>query len=109
MEVPQSLHQLKSAASPQDQLAALKQLKNDIIGHEQKKEAIIRNGVVAELVRALESAVKSRGKKKSLLHDSLTGLSAKPGSDKLVEWDFEDQVRIQSVFIVTSLAHGKLC
>jgi hypothetical protein len=117
LEVPQSLEQLRSSTSIEQQLASLKQLKNDIIGHEQRKEAIIRHGVVEQLVKGLAGSglspgslsgaagvaatVRARGKKRSSRHGPVdeerwTG-----------NWDVEDEVRLQSVYIVTSLAHGK--
>jgi hypothetical protein len=51
--VPQSLTILASATNSEDRLRALKQLKNDIIGHESRKEVIIHNGVAKILAQCL--------------------------------------------------------
>jgi hypothetical protein len=51
--VPQSLTVLASATNSDDRLRALKQLKNDIIGHESRKEVIIHNGVAKILAQCL--------------------------------------------------------
>jgi hypothetical protein len=106
MDSAVSLDRLRAASSPQEQLSALKQLKNDIIGHEQKKETIIRDGVVDLLVQGLSRAGKSRGKKRSLLPGSPSSFATQSDTDSLLEWDIEDHVKLQTVFIITSLAHG---
>jgi len=106
MEPIVSLDRLRAASSPHEQLSALKQLKNDIIGHEQKKESIIRAGVVELLVTGLSRAGKSRGKKRSFLPGSPSSFVTQSDTDSLSEWDLEDHVKLQCVFIITSLAHG---
>src|ERR1700761_5420476 len=57
---PLSLQVLRSATTLQKQLDALKQLKNDIIGHEKRKHLIISNGVSELLSRCL-ALRRSRG------------------------------------------------
>jgi hypothetical protein len=102
-----SLDRLRAAASPQELLVALKQLKNDIIGHEQKKESAVREGVVELLVKGLAKAGKSRGKKRSFLPGSPSSFATtQSDSEPLSESDREDHVKLQCVFIITSLAHG---
>jgi armadillo repeat-containing protein 8 len=103
---PAALDALRSAKTPREQLAALKQLKNDIIGHEQRKETIIRHGVVAHLVRSLAGNGDARGKRRSAKY---TGGPINSGGDEATsEWELAHQIRLQGVFIVTSLAHGEL-
>lgn len=43
------------AASPTDQVAALKQLKNDVVGHDQRKELVVKHGALRPLVDILHS------------------------------------------------------
>ncbi|KAI1325602.1 armadillo repeat protein [Xylariaceae sp. FL0255] len=45
-------------ASPSDRLAALKSLRNDLIGDAQKKKLWVRNGVLPHLVRLLHQAAR---------------------------------------------------
>jgi hypothetical protein len=105
---PAALDALRSAKTPREQLAALKQLKNDIIGHEQRKEIIIQHGVVEHLVRSLvgNGTGNARGKRRSTKID--TGGAVNRGGDGATsEWELGHQIRLQGVFIVTSLAHGE--
>jgi hypothetical protein len=92
-EVPPSLEAIRNhpSSSLREKIAALKQLKHDIIGHDQRKELVICHGVVAPLVRNLQG-LGGRGKRRS----------GRIGQD---EQD-EDEVRVQSIQIITSLAHG---
>jgi armadillo repeat-containing protein 8 len=89
---PLSLQVLRSATTLQKQLDALKQLKNDIIGHEKRKQLIISNGVSELLSRCLAL-------RRSRAHHHL--LSTAQSLDPV------DQVKLQALFIVTSLSHGK--
>jgi hypothetical protein len=101
-DVPASLQVLRSATTPQKQLDALKQLKNDIIGHEKRKQLIIAHGVAELLSRCLGvKAHRSHRSRRS--HDQASPLASPVSSQDL---DLEDQVRLQALFIVTSLAHG---
>lgn len=43
-------------SQPQSTLIALRRLKHELIGHNQKKELFVRLGIVAPLVRILEGA-----------------------------------------------------
>ncbi|CAJ2511546.1 Uu.00g071710.m01.CDS01 [Anthostomella pinea] len=53
---PQSLiAQLEVGANTRDQLAALRYLKNEVVGHLQKKEQWVQHGVVAPLVNIIAS------------------------------------------------------
>lgn len=88
-ELPQSLAEIRDPLSTGAHIAALKQLKHEIIGHEQRKELVVVHGVVGLLVRNLKDASRS----------SLSSSRA---------WSEEDEVGLQSVQIVTCLAHGGL-
>jgi hypothetical protein len=90
-EVPDSLQEIRNPTSLTTQIAALKQLKHDIIGHDQRKELVICHGVIGALVGNLQDRVSSaRGKRRS----------EQDGGE-------EDEVRVQSIQIITSLAHGR--
>lgn len=89
---PLSLQVLRSATTLQKQLDALKQLKNDIIGHEKRKHLVISNGVSELLSRCL-ALRRSRGHQSPSTTQSL---------------DPVDQVKLQALFTVSSLSHGKL-
>jgi hypothetical protein len=43
-------------SQPLNTLAALKRLKHELIGHDQKKELFVRLGIVAPLVKILEAS-----------------------------------------------------
>lgn len=90
-EVPESLHEIRKPTSLASQIAALKQLKHDIIGHDQRKELVICHGIIGALVGNLQDRASARGKRRS----------EQDGGE-------EDEVRVQSIQIITSLAHGKL-
>ena len=84
------------------QLTALKLLKNALIGHPQKKEELLHKGLVAALSVTLQAASKSSGKRKS---------QATNGSDFINEHqssDLDDEVLLQTIMLIGSLAHGEL-
>jgi armadillo repeat-containing protein 8 len=120
-EPPASLQEIRNPTSIQAQIAALKQLKNEIIGHDEKKELVIRYGIVAPLVRNLTSSLKASGKRRSRefnggseglgRSESFGRSEAFNGSvSKDCAWTHEDELRLQSTYIVASLARGRpLC
>jgi hypothetical protein len=100
-EVPGSLYEVSNqSASLKQQVAALKQLKHDIIGHDQRKELVVCHGLVRELVRKLGGI----GKRRSNGHRLEQGEQHQQDEQE----QEEDEVRVQSIQIVTSLAHGTL-
>ena len=101
-EVPAALSEIKSPTSIQDRIAALKRLKNDIIGHPLIKELVIKHGIAAPLVRNLQSSLKASGKRRSR---EVNGHGV--ALDKDHGWTHEDEMRLQTITIITSLAHGK--
>lgn len=105
-DVPPSLELLSAATTTEQHIHALKQLKNDIIGHERRKAALIGSGIVEHLAKSLAS--RSHGKQRLAQkagHTSGTN-DAKTASEE--DWTEDHQLRLQSVYIVTSLAHGML-
>lgn len=98
---PPILSELRSPTSAATQVAALRALKNEIIGHEQKKEMWIGLGVVAPMSRILH-AHKGVGKRK---YREVTGNVeySSRGSSRADE----EEARLQAIIIVGSLAHGQ--
>lgn len=92
---PPILAQLRSAATVPEQAAALRALKNDIVGHVQKKQQWISLGVLEPVVRTIlpEPLDKLNGK------GPQGPLCSRPLSDK-------DQAKLQALQLLASFAHG---
>ena len=97
---PPILSELRSPSSPASQVAALRALKNEIIGHEQKKEMWIGLGVVPPIARILNTH-KGNGKRR---HREANG-GARHTDRKAGRTD-EEEARLQAIIIVGSLAYG---
>ena len=87
-----------TSASIDEKIALLKQLKNDIVGHEQRKELVVKHGAVEPLVGILNSITS-------------TAFGNKVGQGRLVYseddgWSAEDEARLQATLILGSLANG---
>ena len=98
---PPILSELRNASSPATQIKALRDLKNEIIGHEEKKRHWIGLGIVSPLVRILNSH-RGTGKKK---HRELNG-STSPLKPRSIRSEEED-ARLQAIIIIGSLASGQ--
>lgn len=98
---PPILSELRSSSSAAGQVAALRALKNDIIGHEQKKEMWIRLGVLAPIARILNSH-KGSGKKR---HREING--GAPHPKRRGSAADEEEARLQAIVVVGSFAHGQ--
>ena len=98
---PPILSELRSPTSPATQVAALRALKNEVIGHEQKKEMWIGLGVVAPISRILNTH-KGGGKKRyrGVNGDSENSAHSSTRTD-------DEEARLQAIIIVGSLAHGQ--
>lgn len=91
------LAQLRSAKTYPEQAAALQVLKNEVVGHIQKKEAWISLGVLEPIVLTLCS---SRSPSKPNGKDARPQLAWRPLAD-------EDSVRQQALQLIASFASGK--
>lgn len=81
-------------------MAALRALKNELIGHEQKKELWIGLGVLAPIARILNTH-KGNGKRRHReLHGSQGQSKQRGGRSD------EDEARLQAIITVGTLAHG---
>ncbi|KZF20726.1 ARM repeat-containing protein [Xylona heveae TC161] len=101
---PPLLAELRDPSSISAQVAALRALKNEIIGHEQRKESWINLGVVPPVVRILTSA-RARGKAAS----SRDGNGMSRDGQGIVHDSFgdaQDEARLQATIVVGSLAQG---
>ncbi len=98
---PPILSELRSASSPASQVAALRALKNEVIGHEQKKEMWVGLGVLAPIARILNTH-KGNGKRRHRdVNNSANNSKQKGGRSD------EEEARLQAIIIVGSLAHGQ--
>ncbi|KAH9821471.1 Armadillo/beta-catenin-like repeat protein, partial [Teratosphaeria destructans] len=77
-----------------EQVAAWKQLKNDIVGHELRKEAVVKQGLLEVLADVL--AAPSNG----------TGKRRRDGAPLLAVWTDEEEARLQAIRVLGSLANG---
>lgn len=92
------LAQLRNAKTLSEQATALQALKNEIVGHVQKKEAWIGLGVLEPIVRTL---VSNCSPSKVNSKDAYIQLSPSTLSD-------EDSVRLQALQLVASFANGMI-
>lgn len=95
------LSELKSASSPAGQVKALKDLKNELIGHEQKKKLWIGMGVLTPLARILASYERN-GQTKRRDANALSGQN----EDGSIDAD-ETEVQFQTIIVLGSLAYGQ--
>ena len=89
---------IREPASLEAQITALRQLKNDIVGHDQRKELAVEQGVVQPLIGIIATTIKATGKRKAA---ETNGESA---SASLHSWTPEQDARLQAVLILGSLA-----
>lgn len=95
---PPILAQLRSARTVSEQTAALRALKNDIVGHVQKKEEWIALGVLDPIARTI-----STGRPQAKLNGK--GSQNQFYSRQLSE---DDGARLQALQLVASFAHGMI-
>ncbi|PHH68676.1 hypothetical protein CDD82_366 [Ophiocordyceps australis] len=93
------LAQLQSAKSFSEQAAALQALKNEVIGHTQKKQAWIAFGVLEPIVLTLYSTRSPKLANDSSTSDADCQLSRRSLTD-------EDRVKLQALQLVASFASG---
>ncbi|MCJ1288112.1 hypothetical protein MMC26_007467 [Xylographa opegraphella] len=96
---PPILSELRSPTSPATQVAALRALKNEVVGHEQRKEKWVGLGVVSPLTRILNTH-KGGGKRR---HREVNG--ALDHVDR-AQASTDEEARMQAIIIVGSLANG---
>ena len=87
-----ALRELKTIPLPEHQLTLLRLLKNDIVGHNQRKEHVVTQGLLEPLAQILNATIRSTGKKASM--------------ETLHRPSLEDDIRLQATLIIGSLANG---
>ncbi|KAG8526321.1 uncharacterized protein KY384_000314 [Bacidia gigantensis] len=97
---PPILSELYSAHSPAGQVKALRNLKNDVIGHEQMKQLCVEHGVLPSLVHILNS-YKGEGMTRAAKSNA-----AEEGARRKINRSEEENARLQAIIVVGSLAHG---
>jgi len=86
--------QLRNAQTYAEQAAVLRVVKNEVIGHTTKKEAIITSGDLEAVVRLTSNKSSSRGEGKAQDH------TPRP-------LEQEEAVRLQCLQILASIAQGQ--
>lgn len=105
--VPSALIELSSPSSPETQLNALRNLKNEIVGHEQRKELAVTHGVVKPLAGLLRAETRKGGKRRRGAQIGGGSGAISTLSERVMEWSTEDELRLQATLVVGSLANGK--
>jgi hypothetical protein len=103
--IPPALVELSNPSSVEAQLDALRNLKNEIVGHEQRKELAVVHGVVKPLAGLLRTEARKGGKRRRGVANG-GGSSGGPG-ERAMEWSTEDELRFQATLVVGSLANGE--
>ena len=98
---PQLLSELRSPSSLASQVTALKQLKHDIIGHEQRKRYWVEAGILRHLVRVLNV---SKDAKHASPRDAET---FEEGTDSNSR-EHAQEIKLQAIFVLASLAQGAI-
>ncbi len=96
----EAIRNIANAPSLERQITTLRQLKNDIVGHDQRKELVVKHGVIKALIDVIAATQKVSGKRRT--GDS-NGTSR---SYEQLEWSSEDEGRLQAIQILGSLANG---
>ena len=87
-----AIEALANADSPQQQIESLKLLKNNLVGHDQRKELAVKNGVLESLV-AIISSLGPAGQNGTAIGQAQS-------------WTQQDEARLQATIILGSLATG---
>ncbi|CAI6329864.1 unnamed protein product [Periconia digitata] len=99
--IPNALTELSKPSTPEAQLNALRNLKNEIVGHEQRKELAVIHGIIKPLVGLLKGGTRKEEK------GGVTNGSGAPSVvERDCEWDVDDELRLQATLVVGSLANG---
>ena len=96
---PPILLQLRSSESVSEQVISLRTLKNELIGHDQRKEAYVAGGIIPALAQVL--ALRRPGKAAAAESNgsAISQARSYQSSD-------ESEACLQAILIVGSLAQG---
>lgn len=107
--IPAALAELSNPSSAEAQVKVLQALKNEIVGHEQRKELAVTQGVIKPLASLLGAEARRGGKRRRNVangHGSSLGSGGRVGQ---TEWTVEDEARFQATLVIGSLANGRSC
>lgn len=105
--IPSALSELSNPSTPEAQVSALQHLKNEIVGHEQRKELAVTHGVVKPLAGLLRAEARKGGKRRrNVTNGSGSGLFGETSAG-LDDWTTEDELRFQATLVAGSLANGE--
>ncbi|KAH7393013.1 armadillo-type protein [Pyrenochaeta sp. MPI-SDFR-AT-0127] len=104
--IPPALIELSNPSTPEAQVAALQNLKNEIVGHEQRKELAVTHGVVKPLSSLLRAEARKGGKRRRNVTNGHGSALFNETRRSLAEWTTEDELRFQATLVVGSLANG---
>ncbi|CAO2648448.1 Nn.00g077150.m01.CDS01 [Neocucurbitaria sp. VM-36] len=104
--IPPALIELSNPSTPESQVAALQNLKNEIVGHEQRKELAVTHGVVKPLAGLLRAEARKGGKRRRNVTNGHGSGLFNETRRSLSEWTTEDELRFQATLVVGSLANG---
>ncbi|KAK4580516.1 hypothetical protein LTR86_000719 [Recurvomyces mirabilis] len=88
---------VRQATTIDGRIAALRRLKNYLVGHDQRKEVAVQHGAIPLLTDILNSSSRAAGKHRSGRH------SSPPSTQHMTP---EDELRLQATNIVGTLANG---
>ena len=97
--VPSTLLQLQSPDSVSSQVASLRNLKNELIGHDQRKEAYVAAGIIPALAQVLISRWPGKSTSAESNGSSLSQARSYQNSE-------ESEACLQAILIAGSLAQG---
>lgn len=93
---------LRNPASVEAQIVALRCLKNETIGHVEKKIELFALGIADILTQTIRTSTKAKGKKRPA-PEKTDGMTAQSVAQ---QWTDEDEVRYQAIILVDVLLHG---
>lgn len=115
--IPAALVELSNPTTPEAQVIALRNLKNEIVGHEQRKQLAVTHGVIRPLAGLLREGVRRGGKRRhsngvtqEASNGAVPSSGAAPSSRTRQahdDWTREDELRFQATLVVGSLANGE--
>ncbi|KAJ4369778.1 hypothetical protein N0V83_005542 [Neocucurbitaria cava] len=104
--IPPAVIELSNPSTPESQATALQNLKNEIVGHEQRKELAVTHGVVKPLAGLLRAEARKGGKRRRNATNGHGSGHVSETRRSLSEWTTEDELRFQATLVVGSLANG---
>ncbi|KAH7117995.1 armadillo-type protein [Dendryphion nanum] len=102
--IPPALIELSNPTSPEAQVNALRNLRNEVVGHDQRKELAVVHGVVKPLAGILRTEARKGGKRRRGVANG-NATSAR-NNETGSEWNTEDELRFQATQVVGSLVNG---